>query len=75
MGDWAEGVTTFSYDANGRLTGIARPNGVDTTKTYDHDSRLIGLSEGTLSSISLTRDGRGQITEATRNVPLAASPT
>ncbi len=71
IADWAGGITTFTYDAAGRLTGIARPNGVNTTRTYDNDSRLTGLAEGAISTITLTRDAKGQITSATRNLPLS----
>jgi len=69
------GITTFSYDAADRLTGITRPNGVNTTKTYDNDSRLTGLTEGIISTISLTRDGKGQITAANRSLPLSPALT
>jgi len=71
--DWLGGITSFSYDVAGRLTTIARPNGVNTTNTYDDDSNLTGIAEGTISNISLTRDAKGQITAATRDVPQAAS--
>lgn len=66
VADWAGGVTTFTYDAADRRTGVIRPNGIDTTFTYDNDSRLIGIADGALSTITLTRNGRGQITAATR---------
>ncbi len=73
INDWAGGVTTFSYDNAGRLTGVIRPNGINATKTYDNDNRLSNLSEGSISTISLTRDVKGQITNAIRNVPTTAS--
>ncbi len=40
---WAEGLgqcTTFSYDANGRLTSQTDPGGAITTFTYDLSPRL-----------------------------------
>jgi len=71
--DWLGGVTTFSYDAVGKLTNISRPNGVNTTNGYDIDDQLVSLSEGNLSSIELTRNAKGEISSAIRNVPLVAS--
>lgn len=73
INDWAGGITTFSYDAAGKLTGIQRPNGVNTIRIYDNDSRLSELSEGSISTINLTRNANGQVTAATRDVPQAAS--
>ncbi|KPL25654.1 MAG: hypothetical protein AMJ75_00055 [Phycisphaerae bacterium SM1_79] len=70
VADWLGGTTTFTYDAAGRLTGIARPNGVVTHYSYDSEDRLTGITEGSVSNITLTLDGIGQITAATRNVPL-----
>jgi RHS repeat-associated protein len=71
--DWLGGITSFAYDDAGHLTSIVRPNGVTTSYTYDNDSRLTRISEGVISDIVLTRDGKGQITAATRNLPLSAS--
>ncbi|MEE8307942.1 MAG: RHS repeat-associated core domain-containing protein, partial [Gammaproteobacteria bacterium] len=73
VADWLGGTTTFAYDDARRLTSIARPNGVTTTYTYDNDSRLTGIAEGVISNIALTRDGKGQITAAARNLPLSVS--
>jgi len=79
--DWTGSVTTMQYDDASRLISITRPNGVVTTMTYDADNGLASIVAGikkdastsTLSSITLTRDGRGLVTSANRNVP--ASPT
>ncbi len=72
--DWLGGVTTFQYDDAGRLISIQRPNGVTMNNTYDGDGRIIEISEaGSLSNISLTRDGAGRIVSAVRNVPQASS--
>jgi len=76
ISDWVGGTTTFSYDAAGNMTAIARPNGMSTTKTYDNDNRLIGIAENSStisSSINLVRDAKGQVTSATRNLPLVPS--
>jgi RHS repeat-associated protein len=72
VADWLGGTTTFAYDDAGRLASIARPNGVTTSYTYDNDSRLTGIAEGAISNIVLTRDGKGQITAATRDLPLVS---
>ena len=74
--DWVGGNTTFQYDDAGQLTSLKRPNGITTTYTYDADGAVASIQEAgvaTLSSILLTRDTRGLVTSATRNVPL--SPT
>ena len=71
--DWLGGISSFSYDAADRLTSMTRPNLVTTVNTYDDDNRLIGIDEGTISSITLTRDAKGQITGAIRLVPLPAT--
>jgi len=74
--DWTpapNNVTTFTYDNANRLTSITRPNGVNQNNTWDNDSRLVGISEGAISSINLTRDAKGQITAATRTVPTMAT--
>ena len=73
ISDWLGGITTFSYDLAGNLTNINRPNGVNATKAYDNDSRLVSLTEGSISSIILTKNAIGDTTAAIRNVPLAAS--
>lgn len=78
VADWASGSTQFSYDDAGRLTRITRPNGTATTYSYDNANRLTGIAESkgqtTISSITLSRDGAGQIKEATRSTPLEAAP-
>ncbi len=71
--DWLGGVSSFTYDADNRLVSMVRPNGVTTTYTYDNDGRLIDIQVGTLGSIALTRDAKGQITVATRTLPTATS--
>lgn len=74
VSDWLGGATTLSYDAAGRLTSVARPNGIATTYTYDAADRVVAIQEGALASISLTRDARGQIVSASRDLPLVAAP-
>src|SRR5207244_9821220 len=57
-------------------TSVTRPNGVTTTYAYDTDGDVTSIQEAgtsSLSSISLTRDKRGFVTQATRNVPVSPS--
>jgi RHS repeat-associated protein len=75
--DWAGGITAFTYDAASRLTSVTRPNGVTATFTYNADDAVTGIQEAgkvPVSSIAVQRDGRGQITSETRNVPVQATP-
>lgn len=73
--DWTGRTTTFAYDAAGRLTSITRSNGVATLVGYDANDRITSVEErhaGTniLVSTTLTRDPRGNVTIANRNVPV-----
>jgi RHS repeat-associated protein len=73
VSDWVGGTTNLTYDDAGRLIFLSRPNGITTTYTYDRDGRFTGISEqgaSSLSSITLTRNGLGNITLATRDIPL-----
>lgn len=75
--DWVGGSTAITYDDAGRMIALTRPNGVTTQNTYDNDGRLTGITEkksGTLSAISLTRDGAGNIISADRDVPRLPEP-
>jgi RHS repeat-associated protein len=69
--DWAGGTTTFTYDDAGELLQIDRPNQVSTQYQYDSDGRLISIVEGSISSITLTRNELGLLISAERDVPLA----
>jgi RHS repeat-associated protein len=75
--DWVGGNTTFKYDDAGQLISITRPNGITATYTYDADGDVASIQEAgaaALSSISLTRDTRGLVTSANRNVPQSPTP-
>ncbi|HKU80908.1 MAG TPA: RHS repeat-associated core domain-containing protein, partial [Candidatus Tumulicola sp.] len=75
--DWLPSHTQLSYDDDARLVSVSRPNGVTTTYTYDADGDVSTIREAastTLSSIALSRDARGLVTQAVRNVPLAIPP-
>lgn len=77
--DWLGGTTTLTYDAAGRLTSLERPNGVTTTTTYDDDDRVLSITEetlgGNLAELTFTRNAKGHLASAVRDVPLAALPT
>lgn len=72
--DFVGGVTTFTYDDDSRLVMIARPNGTATTYSYDAEGNADSINESSggnsLASTLLVRDKDGQVTQATRNVPL-----
>lgn len=79
--DWAGGVTMLTRDADGKVERIDHANGTGTEFEYDTSDRLIRITDSTtgggatLSDISLTRDANGQITQATRDLPLQAAST
>lgn len=73
--DWVDGSTTFSYDAAGRMISITRPNGTETTYAYDDDDHVVGIDEGALGSIALTRNDRGDVTASVRDLPVVATPS
>jgi len=61
--DWGSRLTSYTYDAAGRQTVIAYPNGVSSTNTYDNADRLISIAvikgAATLESFSYTLDNAG----------------
>ena len=59
--DWLGGETRFEYDSAARMVKMVRPNGTVREQTFDKDSRLIGIKEGTMFSIQLKRDPVGRI--------------
>jgi len=77
VGDWVGGTTDLIYDEVGRIVSISRPNGIITSYTYDEDGRVVGITEensSSISSITLARDGAGNITSADRGIPLDPIP-
>ncbi len=63
-------VIDFTYDADRRLVGVARPNGVDTTLTWDDAGRLTRIQDGAVSDLIYTLDDAGQVIQAEMTLPL-----
>jgi len=78
VSDWAGGSVNITYDDVGRMISIARSNGITSTMGYDADGRLAAVREfrdaAVISSITLKRDGVGNIVAADREIPLASVP-
>lgn len=70
MADWSGGITTFEYDAAGRMTVIRRPNGLGTRIEYDAENRITRMVHTNLGSLNLTRDADGRVRNAERDLPL-----
>ncbi len=64
----------FTYDADRRLVGVQRSNGVNTELQWDAASRLTGLKDllglDTLLDLQYTLDAAGQVTGAQMTAPL-----
>ncbi len=60
----------LTYDADRRLVGVARPNGVDTTLTWDDADRLTRIQDGAVADLIYTLDAAGQVTGAQMTLPL-----
>jgi RHS repeat-associated protein len=60
------GDTTYTYDADGNLTGETGPSGT-TTYTYDIENRLTGVSTPTGDTWMYTYDALGNRVETTYN--------
>jgi YD repeat-containing protein len=54
----------LDYDAAGRITTLARSNGVNTTLTYDAADRLTRIQDGAILDLQYTLDAAGDITAA-----------
>ena len=63
---------SFAYDADGRLTGVARGNGVGTTYEYDDADQLARIAHGTVADLTYEYDAAGRLTKAAGNVPIGA---
>lgn len=61
--DWQSRTTNLTYDSNSNRTGINRPNGVNSTSSYDLADRVTSITHtgpgGTLQSFTYTYDAVG----------------
>ena len=60
---------SFTYDDDGRLISINRPN-VNTSLTWDDASRLIHIQHGTLSDLQYTYNAADEVTKLDYTLPL-----
>jgi YD repeat-containing protein len=63
----------FTYDNDGRQTGITRSNGVNATFTWNDADRLTRIQDGDIVDILYSYDTAGQVTGANMTVPLDPS--
>jgi len=70
--DWTGNLTELTHDELGRVIQISRANAVVTNYSYDNDGRISGMETlgAASASIQLQRDAIGNVTTATRNLPL-----
>lgn len=70
---WAGGNITMSYDITGRVTGIDRSNGTNSSYLYDLNGRIVNISHKkqstSFASMAYNRDAAGNITQALLNLP------
>ena len=60
----------FTYDDDGRLTGVQRSNGVNATFTWDNASRLTHIQDGALIDLQYTHSAADEVTQAVMNTPV-----
>ena len=66
-------VIKFSYDKDGRLIGIERPNGVDTRYSYDGADRVVRIQHGNKINLIFQLDSAGRVEWYVDNAPTTAS--
>ena len=62
---------TFTYDQDRHLTGITRPNGVNTQYTLDAAGRVSRIQDGSIIDLQLTWNAVGEITAIEGTQPLS----
>jgi len=67
-------VLTFRYDADRRLVGVARPNGVGTIYTWDDAGRIVRIQDGSVLDLRYALDAAGQVIRAQVKAPMTAAP-
>ncbi|MFO7602142.1 MAG: RHS repeat-associated core domain-containing protein [Candidatus Desulfacyla sp.] len=63
-------VIDFSYDKDGRLTGMTRSNSANTTFAWDATSHLTRLQHGALANLQYTYNAAGEVTKLDYDLPL-----
>src|SRR5688572_11484787 len=58
----AYGVTAFTYDANGNITRVTRPNGAYLDYTYNDAKRVTAITDNVGAKIELGYDAMGNVT-------------
>jgi RHS repeat-associated protein len=60
----------FSYDDDGRLTGITRSNDVNTSLNWDEATRLTRIRQGEVADLQYEYNAAGEITKQEYTLPL-----
>jgi RHS repeat-associated protein len=61
---------SFTYDNDGRVTGITRSNGVGSTYTWDDASRLTRMQHNTVADLHYQYNAAGEVTQLDYTLPL-----
>jgi len=63
--DWANRVTEYTYDENGGLIKVLRPNGTEFTRTYDDAGQLLqqqdSFGDNIITQFYFASDAAGNI--------------
>ena len=54
VADWAQRVTSYTYDENNRVVGVTKPDGSVKTTAYDNKQRVISTVERTAAGAVIT---------------------
>ncbi len=74
VSDTLSGATvSYTYDADGRVTGITRGNGQHVTYTYDPASRITRIQDGALIDVQYEYDEAGRLMAEEGAYPLDAA--
>jgi len=74
VSDSAGHAVTFTHDADQRLAGLERSNGVDTLLDRDAAGQLVRLRDGAFLDLRYSLDAAGQLTRLEQTVPLEGDP-
>ena len=69
--DLTDSRVSFTYDADFRLAGLTRSNGVNATFTWDDAARLTRTQDGEILDLQYTHDAAGQLTGVSGDRPLS----